>query len=78
MAGLSGPEVLPPGLSIIRDRVRGACRGVSIPDRKGTPRFGCHKASTENVPDATKKMAERVGFELTESTITFRIFLIFN
>ena len=65
MAGVFGPEALPPAFSIVRGRVLGHDRSVSTSERNGTPRSGCLKASTENVQDGTNEMAERVGFEPT-------------
>ena len=65
MVGVSGPEALPPGLSIARGRVRGHDPGGSTAQRNGTLRSDCLKASTENVPDGANEMAERVGFEPT-------------
>jgi hypothetical protein len=55
---VSGPEVLPPGSSIARVRVRAHDRAVSTPECNGTPRYGCLKASIENVPDGTKNGGE--------------------
>jgi len=55
MAGVLGLQVLPPGLSIARVRVRAHDPGVSTLERNGPPRSGCHKVFTENVLDGTKK-----------------------
>jgi len=54
MVGFSGPEALPPSLSIARGRVGGHDRGVSTSERKAIPRSGCVSASTENVQDGKK------------------------
>jgi hypothetical protein len=58
MVGLSGPEVLPPGLSIVRGRVRGACRAFRC--RSAT---ALRTSSVTRRPPKTCRMEQKNGGE---------------